>query len=199
MTTFRSNTIEQLRSALAHVTISHAVLFSISVLLLHFVSNKYLPRLRHVPGPFLAGFTRLWKLNCIAHGRLEKVQMQLHARYGPVVRISPNEVLISDPSAIKTIYGHSSNFRKTKFYIPFGTKDNDDLFTDPNVARHAHHRREIASAYSMTSLVELEPMVDKCVETMCDQFRGLAGQGKPLDIAKWLQFYAFDVSEQRIS
>ena len=198
MTTFRSNTIEQLRSALAHVTISHAVLFSISVLLLHLVSNKYLPRLRHVPGPFLAGFTRLWKLNCVAHGQLEKVQMQLHARYGPVVRISPNEVLISDPSAIKSIYGHSSNFRKTKFYIPFGTKDNDDLFTDPNVVRHAHHRREIASAYSMTSLVELEPMVDKCVETMCDQFRGLAGQGKPLDIAKWLQFYAFDVSEQRI-
>ncbi|KAI8692462.1 hypothetical protein NCS56_00003100 [Fusarium sp. Ph1] len=196
MATFRSNTIEQLCSALAHVTISHAVLFSISVLLLHLVSNKYLTRLRRVPGPFLAGFTRLWKLNCIAHDQLEKVQMQLHARYGPVVRISPNEVLISDPSAIKTIYGHSLNFRKTKFSIPFGTKDNDDLFTDPNVARHAHHRREIASAYSMTSLVELEPMVDKCVETMCDQFRGLAGQRKSLDIAKWLQFYAFDVIGQ---
>ncbi|KAM6538141.1 hypothetical protein FALCPG4_000026 [Fusarium falciforme] len=196
MTTFRSNTIEQLRSALAHVTIGHAILFSISVLLLHLVSNKYLTRLRHVPGPFLAGFTRLCKLNCVAHGQLEKVQMQLHARYGPVVRIGPNEVLISDPSATKTIYGHSSNFRKTKFYIPFGTKDSDDLFTDPNVARHAHHRREIASAYSMTSLVELEPMVDKRVETMCDQFQSLAGQGKPLDIAKWLQFYAFDVIGQ---
>ncbi|EEU44006.1 uncharacterized protein NECHADRAFT_89570 [Fusarium vanettenii 77-13-4] len=158
--------------------------------------NKYLTQLRRVPGPFLAGATRLWKLNFVAHGQLEKVQMRLHARYGPVVRISPNEVLISDPSAIKTIYGHSSNFRKTKFYIPFGTKDNDDLFTDPDVIRHAHHRREIASAYSMTSLVELEPMVDKCVETMCDQIRGLAGQRKPLDIAKWLQFYAFDVIGQ---
>ncbi|RSL68988.1 hypothetical protein CEP54_002517 [Fusarium duplospermum] len=117
MTTFRSNTIQQLRSALAHVTISHAVLFSISILLLHLISNKCLTRLRHVPGPFLAGFTRLWKLNCVAQGQLEQVQMQLHARYGPVVRISPNEVLISDHSAIKTVYGHSSNFRKTKFYI----------------------------------------------------------------------------------
>ncbi|KAF4992377.1 hypothetical protein FDECE_13733 [Fusarium decemcellulare] len=197
MAIFSSSTAEQLYSVLTHVTFSNALLFIISVWFLHVIKNKYLTKLRNVPGPFLAGFTRLWKLNRVAHGDMEKVQMQLHARYGSVVRIGPNEVLISDPSAIKTIYGHSSNFRKTKFYIPFGTKDNDDLFTDPNVARHAHHRREIASAYSMTSLVELEPMVDACVKTMCDRFQSLAAiQRKPLDIAKWLQFYAFDVIGQ---
>ncbi|KAM5368742.1 hypothetical protein ACJZ2D_009408 [Fusarium nematophilum] len=121
--------------------------------------------------------------------------MQLHERYGPVVRIAPNEVIVSDPSAIKTIYGHTSNLGKTKFYIQFGTEDNDDLFTDPNIARHAHHRREIAAAYSMTSLVELEPFVDECIRTICEKLQDLFVQGhRALDIASWLQFYAFDVS-----
>ncbi|KAM5343526.1 hypothetical protein ACJ41O_012063 [Fusarium nematophilum] len=119
--------------------------------------------------------------------------MQLHERYGPVVRIAPNEVIVSDPSAIKTIYGHTSNLGKTKFYIQFGTEDNDDLFTDPNIARHAHHRREIAAAYSMTSLVELEPFVDECIRTICEKLQDLFVQGhRALDIASWLQFYAFD-------
>ncbi|KAH7171270.1 cytochrome P450 [Dactylonectria macrodidyma] len=154
-------------------------------------------RLRHIPGPFFAGCTRLWKLNHVRRGEMEKVQMRLHARYGPVVRIAPNEVLISDPSAVKSIYGHTSNFGKTKFYIPFGTKDNDDLFTDPNIARHAHQRREIASAYSMTSLVELEPFVDECTRIMCERLRDLFAQSRtPVDLASWLQYYAFDVIGQ---
>lgn len=31
---------------------------------------------------------------------------------GPVVRIAPDEVVISDPSAVKTIYAASSGFTK---------------------------------------------------------------------------------------
>ena len=37
---------------------------------------------------------------------------RLHAKYGPIVRITPFEVAISDPDAIKTIYGHTSGFTK---------------------------------------------------------------------------------------
>ncbi|KPM44435.1 hypothetical protein AK830_g2086 [Neonectria ditissima] len=147
MTSLRSNAIEVLRSTATGCTLLHTAVLLSSIVLLHLGTNKYFSRLRHVPGPFLAGCTRLWKLNVVRQGEMEKVQMKLHAQYGPVVRIAPNEVLIAEPSAIKTIYGHTSKFSKTKFYVPFGTKENDDLFTDPNVARHTHNRREITAAY----------------------------------------------------
>ena len=38
--------------------------------------------------------------------------LRLHAKYGPIVRISPFEVAINDPEAIKVIYGHTSGFTK---------------------------------------------------------------------------------------
>ncbi|KAK7423705.1 hypothetical protein QQX98_000895 [Neonectria punicea] len=197
MTSFRSNAIELLQAAAAKWTLLHTIIFISSVVLLHLGSNKYFSRLRHVPGPFMAGCTRLWKLKVVRQGQMEKVQMKLHAQYGPIVRIAPNEVIISEPSAIKTIYGHTSKIGKTKFYVPFGTKDNDDLFSDPNVQRHAHNRREIAAAYSMTSLVELEPFVDRCTKVMCEKIDELFVSGrKPLDLASWLQFYAFDIKDR---
>jgi hypothetical protein len=31
---------------------------------------------------------------------------------GPIVRIAPNEFSINDPDAIKTIYGHGTQFNK---------------------------------------------------------------------------------------
>ncbi|KAL6408616.1 Pisatin demethylase [Ilyonectria robusta] len=198
MPNFRSNAAEFLHSAWLRLSVGQVCVLIVSVLLLHWAKNKYFTRLRHVPGPFIAGCTRLWKLYHVSGGQFARVQIQLHSRYGPIVRVAPNEVLISDPSAVKIIYGHTSNFGKTKFYIPFGNKDNDDLFTDPNIARHAHNRREIAAAYSMTSLVELETFVDKCTSTMVERLHSLfVKEHNPADIASWLQYYAFDVSHAK--
>lgn len=46
--------------------------------------------------------------------------LKLHAKHGPIVRISPNEVAIADPNAIKIIYGHKSGFTKVNlFFIMF--------------------------------------------------------------------------------
>lgn len=43
--------------------------------------------------------------------------LKLHAKHGPIVRISPNEIVIADPSAIKTIYGHKSGFTKVNLLL----------------------------------------------------------------------------------
>lgn len=42
----------------------------------------------------------------------EKTQRKLHDQLGKIVRIAPNEVAISDPEAIKIIYGINSGFTK---------------------------------------------------------------------------------------
>lgn len=63
--------------------------------------------LRRVPGPFLASISKLW----IVHKQLglqrPLVDLALHEKYGPVVRVAPNEVIISSPQAKKPIYGET--------------------------------------------------------------------------------------------
>lgn len=74
--------------------------------------KSILDPLRLVPGPLLARYTRLWYLYKIYQGDFEKTNIELHKRFGPVVRIAPNEYSINDVSAAKTIYGHGNAFIK---------------------------------------------------------------------------------------
>jgi hypothetical protein len=86
------------------------VLFSFAIAFI--VKRRCLSPLRRFPGPFWASVTRWWLVREIFRGDHEKNMLRLHARYGPIVRISPFEVAISDPDAIKVIYGHTSGFIK---------------------------------------------------------------------------------------
>jgi hypothetical protein len=61
--------------------------------------------LRSIPGPFLASITRLWIFQKQRGFQRQQVDMDLHEKYGPIVRISPKEVMVSSPKSLRTIYG----------------------------------------------------------------------------------------------
>ncbi|KAH7321513.1 cytochrome P450 family protein [Rhexocercosporidium sp. MPI-PUGE-AT-0058] len=152
--------------------------------------------LRSVPGPFWARLTRWWLFSEIYRGEFEKTNIELHKRYGPVVRIAPNEYSIDDPEATKEIYGLGSHFVKSAWYIASGSPDphaRADLFTDLDPKRHATNRRKVASLYSMTNLVQMEPLVNDCTGILVKRFTEFAQRGEAVDMGHWLQCYAFDV------
>ena len=61
--------------------------------------------LHKVPGPFLDKCTQLVQFYQLAKGRPRIYQQKLHQRYGPVVRIGPNEVSICDTAMLSTTFG----------------------------------------------------------------------------------------------
>lgn len=74
--------------------------------------NKYGTGLSHVPGPFWASFTDLWRFWIVWGRRPELVHIELHKKYGRLVRLGPRTVLVSDNAAAKTIYALNSGFVK---------------------------------------------------------------------------------------
>jgi hypothetical protein len=72
----------------------------------------YRTDLSPLPGPKWARFTGLYRVYRLWSGQAPAVYLQLHERYGPIVRTGPNTVSIADPATIPTIYGISSNFLK---------------------------------------------------------------------------------------
>lgn len=89
-----------------------------SSILLRFIRN-YL-KLRHVPGPFLAGITDLWRVVHTLRGATMK-EYELHRRYdSPLLRLGPNTVSVSDPTAIRVIYGLNPIFQKVWCPCPWG-------------------------------------------------------------------------------
>ena len=60
--------------------------------------------LRNVQGPWLARFTRFWYAKSSYSRQGHKIIMDLHAKYGPIVRVAPNEYSIDNYEAAKIIY-----------------------------------------------------------------------------------------------
>ena len=80
------------------------------------IHHLILHPLSSVPGPFLA---RLTSKNLTTHdilGYRAAFIDRAHRKYGPVVRIAPDELSFNDPSLIKEIYGQGSPYMKSEFY-----------------------------------------------------------------------------------
>ncbi|KAM3077369.1 hypothetical protein ACMFMG_006719 [Clarireedia jacksonii] len=165
--------------------------------ILHILLSAAVSPLRHIPGPLLARFTRLWYCLSIYRGAYEREIICLHRKYGPIVRIAPNEYSLDSPSAAKLIYAiGSSRFPKAPWYKAWMPNDvsKASLFSDLNPHHHAAQRRKVASYYSMSSLIGYERFVDNCTEMLCARFRELSDcAGQTVDLQHWLQCYAFDM------
>ncbi|GLI71872.1 hypothetical protein PoHVEF18_000039 [Penicillium ochrochloron] len=164
------------------------------LLILRYLFTGLFDPLRDVKGPTLARYTRLWEVYKNCQGQLEHVTVSLHKQYGTIVRLSPNRYSISDPMAIRTIYGTGSKFPKSDYYTPFGTPlDHKDVFSEISNEKHALERRKISNMYAMSSLVSYEPFVDKVNGEFMAALADHAQHGRAFDLFTWMQFYAFDV------
>lgn len=68
------------------------------------------------------------------------------------------------------------------------------LFSTLDETFHANLRRSVNNAFSMSSLVQYEPMVNETIEVFLDQTHRLFADGTTVcNFASWLQFFAFDV------
>ncbi|KAF4549640.1 Cytochrome P450-like protein 81 [Elsinoe fawcettii] len=162
------------------------------------VYNRYFTGISHVPGPWLASLSNIWRYQIARTFRPEQVHINLHERYGPVVRLGPNIVSVSDPSALQTIYAPNAGFVKSAFYRVQQTLSMGQplltLFTTLNEAAHARLRRAVSNAYAMSTLVQFEPLVDSTTSAFLEQLsKRFAVEGTVLDFGTWLQYYAFDV------
>ncbi|KAJ0426573.1 hypothetical protein BJY00DRAFT_298131 [Aspergillus carlsbadensis] len=164
---------------------SDYVIYSLpSLLLLYLVQQYFHNGLHRYPGPVMAKFTDLWRFLDVHGRRPDITHNALHKKYGDVVRLGPNTLSFASPSAIKVIYGLNKGF----------TKPLPSLFSTLDEGFHANLRRSVNHAFSMSSLVQYEPMVNETVEVFLDQTAALfTNSGRTCDFARWLQFFAFDV------
>lgn len=112
---------------------------------------------------------------------------------GHVVRLAPNRFSISDPAAMKTIFGHGTAFSKSSFYVPFGEPSRRNLFTEPSNAAHAGMRRHISMLYSTSALVSYEQFINNCNALLVSKFRQFSRATQKVSMRSFLQYYAFDV------
>ncbi|KAI0115580.1 cytochrome P450 [Nemania sp. FL0031] len=172
------------------------------------VYRRYASPLRSIPGPFFASCTRLWKLRSVVSENTQWDHVDLHRKYGPVVRIGPNEVSFSSPQVARNLLSAGKRFYKTDFYSVFPPPENPDIFTEIREEVHAMKKKVANVPYSMAAMRQLSPFIDDTIEFLVSRMGGfctdpttsdkesLVNGKKPqptLDLGNWLHYFAFDV------
>lgn len=180
--------------------------------------NRFHKGLNRYPGPVLASLTDWWRFFDVLGRRPDITHIRLHRKHGDIVRLGPNTLSFANPQALKTIYGLnkrltkvraptspgyrcSTKLRKSEFYPVQQAISNGErlpsLFSTTDNQYHADLRRCVNSAFSMSSLVQYEPLVDIVTEKFLDQTEALfSSKNAVCNFAEWLQFLAFDVIGQ---
>lgn len=85
-----------------------AWLFQLAILwtIIVAVYRIWLHPLAKVPGPRLAAVSQLWKMRADWRYRRAHLMLAEHQKYGPVIRVAPNELSFANPAVLQTMYSH---------------------------------------------------------------------------------------------
>jgi cytochrome P450 len=144
--------------------------------------------LSRIPGPFISQWTNLYLKYQVLSGDRVRYVDALHQKYGPIVRISPNEVSLCDGDSAKTIYRQGNHFFKSTFYAGFSGNSRPTLFAMRDAGQHGQHRRLVSASFSDQHLRKMEPLIAKNVRLAILKMGEEAQKHGYVDILKWYYF-----------
>ncbi|KAI1924231.1 hypothetical protein LOZ65_003126 [Ophidiomyces ophidiicola] len=147
--------------------------------------------LRSIPGPFWAKWTPLWMIYHVRKRNIHRHMIKIHEKYGPLVRVGPNEVSTSNPEALRVIYGAGTGFRKSDWYCVWQGIRKWDLFGERNEDIHRGQRRLVSNIYSLSNMKKLEPYVNNTVKLFLSNV--FKADKRSINLSLWIQLFAFDV------
>jgi hypothetical protein len=117
--------LQKLVPAKRDVAVLIAIVFGM-VLLRAFYRLFFHP-LAKIPGPRLSRVTRAWLTKQYMSGNWHDICLELHQKYGPIVRIAPDEVSFADAETLKKLYSYSRAAPKVLKITSRGTFLSDRL------------------------------------------------------------------------
>lgn len=154
-----------------------------------FVWRAFFNPLNKIPGPWMARITSFHTSYRLGNKVSYELLTEYHAKYGPYVRIRPNDLSITDPKAVPLAYGPNTTVTKGDWYdtgAPYHS-----MHTARDKAAHDQRRRYWAPAFSDKALRDYESILQEFNHKLIgklDEFHGA-----PVNVSKWFNLFSFDV------
>ncbi|KAL2192616.1 cytochrome P450 [Corynascus similis CBS 632.67] len=183
-------------TTLSTTAVSAAILL-VSTLLYQVIQRRYFHPLRAIAGPWLNSISELPAALALVTGNQHVYYRYLHERYGPVVRVSPNEVSFISVEAREEIYGlRKGGLNMEKSPIFLGAVGNVDGQTGVSLAlnkEHARQRRALGYLFTNSALLHLEDLTQAQIRKFISMLKTMAAEGQAVDVADWYTYLAFDI------
>ncbi|KAK4443567.1 cytochrome P450 4A10 [Podospora aff. communis PSN243] len=169
-------------------------LFVATCLLFRFTYRIFFHPLARIPGPMLAKCTSLWLHYHTYVGTECTAIRRLHEQFGPVVRVAPNEVDISDGDAIAPVYGAKSDLVKSACYTKFTLDGHTTVFATLTSPQRAMRLKAMMPLFSPTGVRESKHVIDECVAEFVHRLSAEASTEQPVDVLNLAEAFATDVT-----
>ncbi|KAL8831387.1 MAG: hypothetical protein Q9170_005322 [Blastenia crenularia] len=167
-----------------------AILFALYLVSLA-VFRLYLSPLASVPGPKLAALTLWYEFyhDLLRKGQYIWVIGKMHAKYGPIVRISPNEVHIADKDFYDTLFGSTLKLDKDPW---LSNEHPSTMGTSPHEL-HRIRRAVLNPFFSTQKVVEIQDLIKEKIGKLCEILERHRESGEPINMSRAYRAMTMDI------
>ncbi|KZL86076.1 cytochrome p40 monooxygenase [Colletotrichum incanum] len=144
--------------------------------------------------PMLGGLGLLWFTASVSSGRHPFKMIELHRKYGDVVRIGPNSLSFNTPEAYMDVYGRPS--QRKKAFLKFAKYERPgDISTTRDPELHAVQKKALSKGFSATALRDQETVLQQYLQLLIQQLHDLGSNGKAaVNVGEALNWFTLDIT-----
>ncbi|KAI1419708.1 cytochrome P450 [Xylaria sp. FL1777] len=175
----------------------------LSLILTRFIAvwsyNLWFHPLAEFPGPFLGRASLLYRFLNTSKGKFHVAVTEAHRKYGPIVRVAPNELSFASVESWKAIYGHPLPGKqiapKGPFYEVFAAGFNSKCVgSERDAKKHSAMRKMLNPAFSQRGLLEQEEIISGVINKFVRIIGERAGPGSEgINMTRWFEMNSFDI------
>ncbi|OCT53733.1 Trichodiene oxygenase [Cladophialophora carrionii] len=149
------------------------------------VWRLYLCPQAHIPGPTLAKLTYWYEFyyDVVLGGQYIWKIRALHERYGPILRINPEEVHINDADYYDQVYAGSTHKRNKWTFFTNSSGLPQSAFGTPDHNLHRMRRAALNPYFSKAKVRVLQPRIQSSLDNLMARFREFQQSGEPMTVS----------------
>ncbi|KAJ5165086.1 uncharacterized protein N7500_006916 [Penicillium coprophilum] len=158
------------------------------------IYRLYFSPLARFPGPRLAAASGLYEFyfDIIKGGQFMFELERLHDKYGPIVRITPHEIHIRDPSFYDTVYGGPIHKRDRDPKFALAGVPLSAFETAPH-GLHRERRRLLSPFLTAQAITGIQPLIQEKIDLLCGHLSRMVGTGEIMELHSTCVSFAIDV------
>ncbi|KAL8935078.1 MAG: hypothetical protein Q9211_004890 [Gyalolechia sp. 1 TL-2023] len=160
------------------------------------IRNAYFHPLSKFPGPKSAAATPIPYVRKLVKGDLVPWVMALHAKYGEVVRVTPDELSFISPSAWQDIYTTRPQLPKPEKGVFKASNGVPTIASTTVTEDHTRQRRVLSHAFSERALRAQEDILQRYTDLLVAKLHEVISRAEiasvTLDMSKWYNYTTFD-------
>ncbi|TVY64342.1 Cytochrome P450 monooxygenase sdnE [Lachnellula suecica] len=153
----------------------------------------FLSPLASFPGPKLAALSKWYEgyYEIVCNGQFSREIDRMHDIYGPMVRVTPEEVHIRDSGFFDDVYMTNSRVKKHGWDLKFGNRHS--TFTTADGSLHRRRRVALSPMFSRRAILSFVPTIREKVELLSSRVSEFQHSGKAINMTEAYPAFTGDI------